>query len=515
MLVKLGLKKEFFMISFPILFINLLSILMMLTVTVSIWKIRDKNGAQQLFFASLFMLIWSIGSFADLVSADMHTKLMWRNFTQIGVFYTPVASFVFAIAYTGIGNARLKLITYSSFSFQSIGILLVWTDGWHHLIRKSVTILKTPLSESLVVVPTMLANYLITFNIMFSLIALVILGMYALGSATFSRKQSLTVFAGMLVSILYSLLKVIMGDTFAHLIPISGIFAISALFMLQGIYRYDLLKIAPLAREQVFHFLGDGLVIASIQGKLIEANQAALSMLGPTLADLGTNLRTEVPLWNELLKQGSEGDFSFYRAKTFFTCSVYPIRSRLDTVIGTVSLLKDDTEQKRKNDLLLIRAERDGLTGIYNRQTFIEKVEKRLLRNGQDNALLFLDIDHFKLVNDRYGHMAGDKMLQAVVSCVYKNLVGSDSMGRMGGEEFAIFTVSASKEETLIWADTIRQQVAQTVISVEGNSISCTISIGICFSRTANFDRMFKNADSELYLAKEEGRNCVRSRTLD
>lgn len=497
------------MISFPILFINLLSIIMMLIVTVTIWNIRDKNGAKELFFASLFMLFWSIGSFSDLISADLHAKLLWRNFTQIGVFYTPVASLMFAIVYTGIGYTKRKLIAYASFTFQSIGILLVWTDGYHHLIRQSISVLKTPISESLVVIPTMLANFLISFNILFSVIALAILGVYALVITTISQKQNLAVFGGMLVGTLYSLLKVVMGDSFAHLVPISGMFAISALFMLLGIYRYDLLKIAPLAREQVFHFLGDGIVIATANGKLLEANQAALTMMGPTIAALGTNLASEVPQWLEFLSQGREGQFSFYRSDTFYDCRVFAIKTSHGTTIGTISLLKDSTEQKHKNDLLLFRAERDGLTGIYNRQTFIEKVEKRLLDRESLTTLVFFDIDHFKLVNDRYGHMAGDRMLQAVVTCAYKAMQGSDLMGRMGGEEFAIFHISESKEETLAWAEDLRQQVSETVISVGGLPVSCTISLGICFSRSNKFDVIFSCADRELYRAKDAGRNRI------
>ncbi|MDY0290001.1 MAG: diguanylate cyclase [Sphaerochaeta sp.] len=503
------------MISFPILFINLLSVVMMLTVTITIWNIRDKNGAKQLFFASLCMLFWSVGSFADLISPDMRAKLLWRNFTQIGVFFTPVASLLFAIVYTGIGNSRRKLLAFVAYTFQTIGILLVWSDGYHHLIRESITVLKTPLSETLVIVPTLLAKFLISMNLLFSIFALVILGIYALSTTTVSRKQSMTVFGGMLVASLYSLLKVIMGERFAQLVPISGIFAISALFMLLGIYRYDLLKIAPLAREQVFHFLGDGIVIASAQGKLLEANQAALTMMGPTLEALGSNLVGEVPLWHEFLLQGREGEFSFYRADTFYNCSVYAIKAGSGSIIGTISLLKDNTEQKRKNDLLQIRAERDGLTGIYNRQTFIEKVEKRLEGPKQEKALVYFDIDHFKRINDKYGHTAGDQMLQSVVACVYSTLAASDIMGRMGGEEFAIFHPSGSMEKTLLWAEEIRRQVEETTLHFDGMSVSCTISLGLSFSDSADFDQLYRNADTQLYNAKHAGRNCIRHIHLD
>ncbi|MBI9094227.1 MAG: diguanylate cyclase [Sphaerochaeta sp.] len=356
---------------------------------------------------------------------------------------------------------------------------------------------------------------MISFSILFTTIALCLLGIYALKTTTVSRKQSLTIFAGMLVPTSYSFLKIVMGESFAYLVPISGIFALSALLMLLGIYRYDLFKIAPLAREQVFHSLGDGIVIASAQGKLLEANKAALFMIGPTLSDLGTRIAAEVPQWQELLISGREGAFSFYRFETYYDCSVYAIKTKNGAILGTISLLKDNTEQKRKNDLLQIRAEHDGLTGIYNRQTFIEKVEKRLLKSMQETSFVFFDIDHFKVINDKYGHMVGDQMLQAVVACATKNLVGTDFMGRMGGEEFAIFHVSSSKEETIAWADTLRHQVEETVLTIEGDPVSCTISVGLSFSRTASFDEMYRCADRELYKAKDAGRNCICHTTLD
>ena len=90
----------------------------------------------------------------------------------------------------------------------------------------------------------------------------------------------------------------------------------------------------------------------------------------------------------------------------------------------------------------------------------------------------------------------------------------TDLLGRMGGEEFAIFHTSAHKEETLAWADDLREQVAKTVISIEDSPVSCTISLGICFSKTENFDAIYRCADRELYRAKDAGRNCIRHSSL-
>ncbi|HKL59900.1 MAG TPA: diguanylate cyclase [Sphaerochaeta sp.] len=363
---------------------------------------------------------------------------------------------------------------------------------------------------TLVVEPTVLAKLFISFNFVFTFVAFGIFSLYALKNTAKFRKHNIAVFIGMLIATIYSLLRIIKTDTLTQVTPIPGVFAVSALFILLGVYRYDLLKIAPLAREQVFNFLGDGLIIASAQGKILEANQAALSMIGPTFEELCATILAEAPQWYEMIGQGREGELSFYRTERFFTSNVYTIKSKRGVIIGTISLLKDNTEQKLKNDLLLIRAERDGLTGIYNRHTFIEKVERQLQVHTRGNSLVFFDIDHFKLVNDRFGHMAGDRMLQAVVASSRKAMGESDIIGRIGGEEFAIFHATENKEETLAWAENLRKRVQETEIHVEGNTISCTISIGLCFSKTASFDDLYRNADRELYKAKDAGRNCIR-----
>ncbi|HKM05769.1 MAG TPA: diguanylate cyclase, partial [Sphaerochaeta sp.] len=384
------------------------------------------------------------------------------------------------------------------------------TDGYHHLIRASISIQETAHSLTLVVEPTVLAKLFISFNFVFTFVAFGIFSLYTLKNTAKFRKHNIAIFIGMLIATIYSLLRIIKTDTLTQVTPIPGVFAVSALFMLLGVYRYDLLRIAPLAHEQVFHFLGDGLIIASAQGKIIEANQAALSMIGPTFEEVCTTILAEAPQWYEMVSQGREGELSFYKTERFFTSNVYTIKSKRGVIIGTISLLKDNTEQKLNNDLLKARAELDGLTGIYNRHTFIEKVEKRLLTNRSGNSLVFFDLDNFKLVNDRYGHMSGDRVLQAIVACASKVMVGSDVMGRMGGEEFAIFHATENKEETLAWAENLRKRVQETEIHVEGNTISCTISIGLCFSKTASFDDLYRNADRELYKAKDAGRNCIR-----
>ena len=499
------------MVTFPVLFINLFSILMMMVAMVVIWHIREKNGGLQLFGASLFMLFWAVGSFAEMVSQGLGMKILWRNLTQIGVFYTPIASLLFSVVYTGIGNSFRKPLAWISYSVQSLGILLVMTDRWHHFMRKSITLIRTPLYETLVVDTTILGKCLISINFLCMVLSLGLLTIYAFTATPSSRKQVLSVLFGMVIGVVYSLAKVVSNEQFVQLVPISGVFALSAFFMLLGIFRYDLLRIAPLAREQVFHFLGEGLVIASSEGVLVEANRTALTMFGPTLQYLEQLIRVEISQWHEALLGKKETNFAFYHHQSYFHCNLYTIKNKRGTVLGTISLVKDCTEQKQRDDLLFYRAQRDGLTGLYNRQTFIEKVERRLQDAHDPVCLYYLDIDHFKQINDLYGHRGGDQLLASLSNCIKRLLGPADLSGRMGGEEFAIFRSSGNLEENLQWAEMLRKSIEDAICLFEGKAISCTISLGLCASSPVDFDVLYRMADEQVYRAKKAGKNCICS----
>jgi len=499
------------MVTFPVLFINLFSMLMMGVVTEVVWRFRDKGGGLQLFIASFCMLFWAVGSFAEMISQSLEMKIFWRNVTQIGVFYTPIASLLFSVRYTGIGNRFHKPLIWIAYSIQSVAILLVMTDHWHHLIRKSVFIVHDPLYETLVVDTTIFAKCLISLNFFYMGLSVCLLILYAITTAPSSRKQVLSVLFGMIIAVGYSLVKVVSNEQFAQLVPISGVFALSALFMLLGIFRYDLLKIAPLAREQVFHFLGEGLVIASSDGTLVEANHAALIMLGSSLQNMEQLLLDEIPQWHAALLEKKEKDFAFYHHQSYFHINLYTIKNKRGTVLGTISLVKDRTEQKQKEDLLLFRAQRDGLTHLYNRQTFIEKVEHQLKHAENPVSLHYFDIDHFKQINDLYGHRGGDQVLQSVGECIRGLLGPTDLAGRLGGEEFAIFRSSGTLEENLQWAEMLRKSIADNVYSFEGNTLCCTVSLGLCISSPVDFDVLYRMADDQMYQAKKAGKNCICS----
>ncbi len=155
----------------------------------------------------------------------------------------------------------------------------------------------------------------------------------------------------------------------------------------------------------------------------------------------------------------------------------------------------------------------DELTKLYNRRAFDEallRVHSNFLRGAGAGALLTLDIDHFKRINDTHGHAAGDAILRAFAGIVRKSVRLTDQLYRIGGEEFAIILVQADTETAIDLANRIREAVAAQPIGYRDESIAVTVSIGIArFSETLGPTETLEAADAALYRAKTSGRDRV------
>lgn len=163
--------------------------------------------------------------------------------------------------------------------------------------------------------------------------------------------------------------------------------------------------------------------------------------------------------------------------------------------------------RNRLIEQLRYAAAHDGLTGLSNRAAFFELASARLGRRGEA-AVLMLDIDHFKVINDSYGHLFGDRVLRAFADCLRRCIRESDIACRMGGEEFAVFLPACGREEAESIAERIRRSFSETRVGVDAKQIRGTVSIGFTLRRGGeDIAAMLAVADRALYLAKENGRN--------
>lgn len=192
--------------------------------------------------------------------------------------------------------------------------------------------------------------------------------------------------------------------------------------------------------------------------------------------------------------------------------------------IGIIKKYLEETkpilESKILMDVLRRRNLKDGLTGLYNRKYLDEFVEKTItneLNKDDTYAVMFLDVDYFKMVNDTYGHDAGDAILQKLATTMKVNISNDDFIVRFGGEEFLIVMKNPTEESTLELANRINEEFGKIIFNYNNESFSKTVSIGYAFypQDTEQFWKCIKYADLSLYKAKETGRNKVIKFTKD
>jgi diguanylate cyclase (GGDEF)-like protein/PAS domain S-box-containing protein len=297
--------------------------------------------------------------------------------------------------------------------------------------------------------------------------------------------------------------------------------------------------------------LADGVYVCNLQGHLTLVNPAGWRLLG--LPEDGAQLRPieelatlvsmrhpdgapltpeELPLslarrgeyvrgYSHLIHNALLGDDRFLRV------SASPLRNSEGAVVGAVAVAADVTDEeetllaleaqartlRRLNEQLEQLASRDGLTGLYNHRRFVEELATTAARARRYNhplSLMLVDVDHFKQINDTYGHPAGDTVLLEIAGRLQKGVRSTDAVGRLGGDEFAVLLPETDREGADILAQRLLESVRRPVELSSGDMIPVTISLGVV-SRTGmqitSGEALLQEADEALYAVKRTGRN--------
>jgi len=275
----------------------------------------------------------------------------------------------------------------------------------------------------------------------------------------------------------------------------------------------------------------EGIITISERGIIESINQAAEAIFGYSSEQaLGRNIKFLMPepYHNEhdgylenYLRTGQAKIIGIGREVTGLRKdgSTFPMSLSVSEVgLGEqrifTGIVQDITERKRLQAELIHLATTDPLTGASNRGHFMERAQEELARSQRYNhpfAFLLMDIDHFKSVNDSYGHPAGDEALRALTRTCLSTLRETDIFGRFGGEEFAAILVESDPESAHQVAERIRQNLASLDVEDDNQTFRFTVSIGLTCVENGepDLEKIMKSADVALYEAKRSGRNCV------
>ncbi|MEQ8819578.1 MAG: GGDEF domain-containing protein [Sumerlaeia bacterium] len=308
--------------------------------------------------------------------------------------------------------------------------------------------------------------------------------------------------------------------------------------------------------EGLLNALAEPSLVVTGKGAILCANRAARRMIEElglerepsSLIDFGTSAkqvrewlwiccscREPVPM--TLLIEGANGQSVAYRAegslaepnpnpddarilvRLYFnedkTQRFMALNRRIFTLDSELRQTKSDAR------LLEFKATHDALTGLSNREGFLAQAEAALKRPpaGQPMALILADLDHFKAINDTYGHLAGDEVLREVARRLQRTVRSTDLCGRYGGEEFIVLASGASFDALLAVAERLRLSISAEPMRAGNEVLTVTLSAGLCFfpcqpNPAADLSRLISHADQALYRAKNDGRNAVRHVTL-
>jgi diguanylate cyclase (GGDEF)-like protein/PAS domain S-box-containing protein len=248
---------------------------------------------------------------------------------------------------------------------------------------------------------------------------------------------------------------------------------------------------------------------ADVQGRHIgmffPTDDSSLPRLDALLTEAKRNGSVETEGWR-LKRDGS---------RLWGNTVITALPDKTGAVRGFVVVARDMTERKRMEDELKQHATVDPLTGAFNRRHGVERLAmefERRARSGRSFAVLMLDIDRFKSINDTHGHDAGDAVLCALVGTCKAGLRTVDMLARWGGEEFLILLPDTDPEAAMVTAQRLLEAVAAMLVPVSGHaSIKFTVSIGVAAPLNDDLHDLLRRADDALYAAKAEGRNRVVS----
>lgn len=273
----------------------------------------------------------------------------------------------------------------------------------------------------------------------------------------------------------------------------------------------------------------DGIVTLDPGGCILEINPSAAQLLGEGTERLrGTDFRqlfsqqAQTPVTEGLEQIISAQQLRISQLEAELRGAALPLYIELSMsgwqAAGRSHItvfMRDITERKTAEQRVHYMATRDSLTGLYNRYQLAERLATGLKvaqRHGQKLAVLFIDLDHFKDVNDRLGHQAGDQLLMGVAERLLLSRRAEDSVARLGGDEFAVVLQDIQQTAD---ASAAAEQIVESLLRpfwLEGEACYVGASVGITLypDNASSADELLKQADSAMYLAKEEGRNTWR-----
>jgi diguanylate cyclase (GGDEF)-like protein len=477
-------------------------------------------GGHALRFLFLTVFIWSSAQAVGSIVKHDAAIMLAAQFAYIGIALAPVAWFVFALTYAQRVR-KLSRHALNTVSFlPMITLLLALSNSDHGLVWTSWEIASIGGFRGLITEHGFWFYVHAVYSYSLILVATSILAFSLIQYKQHYQTMLAAVFAPLIASIANVLyLSPLNPYPWLDLTPLG--FVLGVLILDIGILRTGLLNAAPVVRDRVVEQLKDPVLVLNHRGNIIDANVAALrswdsdfGLLGSNIASLIPSLPTATLMDTQTNPEVTIDDEAYEIASTALDTT--NAKTDVAIVFRDVTKSRETINDLRSAETKLQRmAHTDALTNMYNRHFFMDRLSEefeRIRRHGSVMSVLVFDLDHFKRVNDTFGHDLGDAVLVAISEVVNRIKRSTDIACRLGGEEFALLLPETDKTGAINLAQRLRRGIQEYPYKSKTNKeLKVTASIGVATvtPQTREPESILKTADRALYKAKDGGRNMV------
>ncbi len=469
----------------------------------------------------LIITFYSCGYAFELYNVTLEGIKLALRIEYIGISFIPVVWLILAIVYTGRQKILTPMVYGLLFFIPVMTLILHFTNDSHHLFYENLDISTTsPFPLAIITKGIWYHVHIINSNVS-ALIGNILYIHWIIHKKGTYRRQGIAMLAASLApwigNTLYQAGLTPYGmDIIPFCLALSGpVFALA-------LFHYKMLDLSPIARDIIFDGMGDPVIVIDSSFRVVDYNPASVDLIIPAGQPcIGNDISFILEKFPDLIAQIKDENQCLIEITVNAKGVDKSFRPLLTPIIhkggklGAILTLNDITEHKhmllKLNELATI----DELTGINNRRRFLSLSHIEILkaqRSGHPFSVMMIDLDHFKAVNDTYGHATGDRVLKAVASAIGSGLRGSDILGRYGGEEFTVFLPEALPKTAVMISERLRDKIADLDILEDQNMIKVSVSIGVSGTASpkgTDLDSVLKPADNALYLAKNSGRNKI------
>lgn len=484
---------------------------------VHIRVLNSSNFARVLLMLSVAVCFYIFGYIMELNASSSSQILFWNLVEYIGIPFISALWLTAALMYTGNLIRHKKLWLAAIFIIPGITLILRFTNDSHHLYY-AATSFSAAYGRLIFIKEAGPWQYVQTFHSM--LMIFLSMGLFIHDSIISENRQkrkiqlmtvaSLFAAAGLILSLIKPFGSVI--DYMALCLPITCVTVILA------IARYDLLEIKAVARNMAFNSGRDAILLLNRQNKVLDYNTSAKQLCEQLHIQLDNgyldSLFKETPELLNNLEHTEQAvvKLDVHDEERYFDIITKSIRDHHITR-GWIKTIRDITETYQLNAELKKLALTDELSGLNNRRAFFQFGKERLPEfsaGAKEPYLLMLDLDHFKNINDQYGHPAGDQAIRDFSRIMKRNFGDSGMIARFGGEEFAILYPGLNDFEMMQALTAFLTVAEQHIYCYQDCRFHLTVSIGAAkWQSGQTLETALSRADKALYLSKGRGRNCI------